>query len=117
MTDIYQPSRVIRQTDIPQYLAQGLIRDYPVAVRSPREVAAGGFADAARNPNTWTVYFLVDIAWAQVHSARGLRREWTSLDRVEAWLRSVGFSFFWVRNDLDPVASSRDGPRHRPSLK
>jgi hypothetical protein len=116
MVELYQPSRVINQTDICQHAAQGLINDYPVAVRSRREVTAGGFADATRNPHTWTVYFLVETEWAQVISARGLRREWTSLDRVEAWLRSLGFSFFWVRNDLDPAAG-RDRPTSGPSLK
>ncbi len=64
---------------------------------------AGGFADQNRRPNTWTVYFLVEGEWAQVLSASGLRREWDSLDRLESWLRSMSFRFFWVRNDIEEV--------------
>ncbi|NSY40397.1 hypothetical protein GKC28_19425 [Leisingera sp. ANG59] len=91
--------------------------DYPVAVRTPREIISGGFADQTKHPNTWTVYFLVDGQWALVLSARGLRREWSSLDRIEKWLRSFGFRFFWVRNDIDEIEGSGDGPMRGPSLK
>ncbi|WP_372886583.1 hypothetical protein [Shimia sp.] len=97
------PSTAIRQPDIPQLLAGFRITHYPVIVRTPRLVKGGGFGDQLKNPNTWTVYFLVDGVWAYLESARGLRREWSSLDRLEVWLREQGFSYFWVRNDLDPV--------------
>ncbi|WP_166434114.1 hypothetical protein [Roseovarius spongiae] len=117
MTETQLPSRIIRQTEIQPLVAQGLIQDYPVAVRSPREVVGGGFADPTRNPNTWTVYFKIGGEWAQVFSARGLRREWSSLDRLETWLRSMSFRFFWVRNDLDPVEDPGDGPLGGPNLK
>ncbi|MEV8468833.1 hypothetical protein AB0T83_18930 [Fluviibacterium sp. DFM31] len=111
------PSRTIRQNDIGRYALAGLIGDYPVAVRTPRELSAGGFADQTRHPNTWTVYFLVEGEWAQVLSARGLRREWTSLDRLENWLRSMSFRFFWVRNDIDEIELLDDGLMGDPTLK
>ena len=111
------PSRTIRQNDIAGFVAAGLIGDYPVAVRTPRELSAGGFADQNRYPNTWTVYFLVEGEWAQVLSARGLRREWTSLDRLEKWLRSMSFRYFWVRNDIDEIEPVDDGPMGGPNLK
>jgi hypothetical protein len=96
------PTATIRQSDIEELRTQYRIADVPVAVRTERIVEAGGFADASRNPNTWTAYLLVDGQWAQIQSARGLRREWTSLDRLERWLRSMGFTYFSVRNDLEP---------------
>ncbi|MCP5086401.1 MAG: hypothetical protein GY952_06325 [Rhodobacteraceae bacterium] len=117
MSDIPEPIVTIRQNDIAGIAAQGLIGDYPVAVRTPREVMGGGFADQMKHPNTWTVYFLVDGEWAQVQSARGLRREWSSLDRLEKWLRSMSFRFFWVRNDIEEVEAVGDGPLGGPSLK
>ena len=111
------PSITIRQNGITDLLAEGRISDYPVAVRTPREVLGGGFADQEKYPNTWTVYFLVDGQWALVLSARGLRREWSSLDRIDKWLRALGFRFFWVRNEIDPVEDLGDGPMGGPSLK
>ena len=117
MNAIQEPSRVIRQTDLLRLAQNGMISDYPVAVRTPREVMGGGFADQSRHPNTWTVYFLVEGQWAQLLSARGLRREWASLDRLEIWLRSMSFRFFWVRNDIDPTETCDDGPLGGPSLK
>lgn len=115
--DAQIPSRTLRQNDIAKYTLEGKIADYPVAVRTPRELIAGGFADHRRHPNSWTVYFLVEGEWAQVLSARGLRREWTSLDRLERWLRSMSFRFFWVRNDIDAVEPVDDGPLGGPPLK
>ncbi len=111
------PSFTIRQNDLPTLCAEQRIGDYPVAVRTAREVLGGGFADQTRHPNTWTVYFLVDGQWALVESARGLRREWSSLDRLEKWLRAFGFRFFWVRNDLDPIEEAYDKILDGPSLK
>lgn len=97
------PSAAVRQSELPLLLQAYRINAYPVAVRSLREVEAGGFADPDRYPYTWTVYFLVDGQWAYLESARGLRREWSSLDRLEKWLLRMGFRFFWVRNDIEPA--------------
>ena len=115
--NIQTPSGTIRQNEIANFASLGLIGDYPVAVRTPREVVAGGFADQARHPNTWTVYFSVEDEWYQVLSARGLRREWSSLDRLETWLRSMSFRFFWVRNDIESADSLNDETKSGPTIK
>ena len=103
MLPAQEPNTSVRQNDLPELLATYRITHYPVGVRTERHVQGGGFGDQEKNPNTWTVYFLVDNSWVYVESARGLRREWGSLDRLETWLREQGFRYFWVRNDLDPV--------------
>ncbi|MDN5786782.1 hypothetical protein [Pseudorhodobacter sp.] len=97
------PTISVRQNEIPGLSAAYRINTYPVAVRSWRETEAGGFADPDKFPLTWTVYFMVDGQWAQLLSARGLRREWSSLDRLEKWLRALGFRYFWIRNDIEPA--------------
>jgi hypothetical protein len=117
MQETPAPTFTIRQNDLADLASQKRIGDYPVAVRSAREVLGGGFADQSKHPNTWTVYFLVDDQWALVESARGLRREWASLDRLEKWLRGMGFRFFYVRNDIDPVEMEWDGPLGGPAMK
>ena len=106
MNDVPLPTFTIRQNDLAILAAENRIGDYPVAVRTAREVVSGGFANHSAHPNTWTVYFLVDGQWALVESTRGLRREWSSLDRLEKWLRGCGFRFFWVRNDIDFVEAA-----------
>ncbi len=113
MEETPAPTFTIRQNDIAGLSAQLRLGDYPVAVRTAREIRGGGFADQTKHPNTWTVYFLVDGQWALVESARGLRREWSSLDRIEKWLRELGFRFFWVRNDIDTVETEHP----RPNMK
>lgn len=115
MQDTPLPTLSLRQAEIPDLLAAYRINNSPMIVRAYRESEAGGFADADRFPFTWTVYFLVDGQWAEMQSARGLRREWGSLDRLERWLRSLGFRYFSVRNDIEPAdAQDADG---RPGLK
>jgi len=104
MNPIPIPIDVIRQTDIPQLVASYRIASHPVVVRTERSILGGGFGDQERNPFTWTVHFLVDGQWMALVSARDLRREWSSLDRLEGWLREQGFNFFWVRNDLEGPA-------------
>ena len=111
------PTFTIRQNDLPPLSSEGRIGDYPVAVRTAREVSGGGFADQEKHPNTWTVYFMVDGQWALVESARGLRREWSSLDRLEKWLRSFGFRYFWVRNDIEDAEDTGEGPQGGPAMK
>ena len=116
MTPEPQPTLSVRQADIAE-LARGYrITGYPVAVRALRETLGGGFADQDRYPHTWTVYFLVDGQWAEVQSARGLRREWTSLDRLERWLRSLGFRHFWVKNEIE-ASGETEGALPGPSIK
>lgn len=99
------PSGSIRQVDLATLIATFRITQYPVVVRVRRTIQGGGFGDQDRNPFTWTVFFLVDNQWMTLESARGLRREWSNLDRLETWLRDQGFGYFWVRNDIDPIGS------------
>ncbi len=100
------PSGTIRQTDIAPLVASYRLTYQPVVARVRRTSQGGGFGDQARIPFTWTVYFMVDGVWVSLESARGLRREWGSLDKLEAWLRGQGFDVFWVRNDIDPVGQA-----------
>ena len=99
------PSGSIRQVDLATLIATFRITQYPVVVRVRRTIQGGGFGDQDRNPFTWTVFFLVDNQWMTLESARGLRREWSSLDRLETWLRDQGLGYFWVRNDIDPIGA------------
>lgn len=104
------PSGTIRQLDIPGMIAAYRITQYPCIVRVRRTVQGGGFGDQDRNPFTWTVFFLVDGVWMSLESARGMRREWGSLDKLEVWLRGQGFAFFWVRNDIDAIGVANGEP-------
>ncbi len=64
----------------------------------------GGFGDQDKHPLAWGVLVYVDAQLARVNSARGSGREWNSLDRLERWLRTQGFWYWWTRNDLEPLA-------------
>lgn len=97
------PTGTIRQNDIADMIASYRITQYPTVVRVRRTIQGGGFGDQSRNPYTWTVFFLVDGHWMSLESARGMPREWGSLDKLEVWLRNNGFALFWVRNDIDEV--------------
>jgi hypothetical protein len=108
------PTGTIRQTDIPDLIATYRITQYPTIVRVRRTIQGGGFGDQERNPYTWTVFFLVDGVWVSLESARGMPREWGSLDKLEVWLRGMGFAFFWVRNDIDLVDQPNEGPQQPP---
>ena len=110
----------VRQADLLPLQRSYRLLGYPVVARVPRVHLGGGFGDQARHPNAWAVfvqidglkrYFDVSAPWlflivglmTRVISARGLPREWTSLDRLERWLREQGFRNWWVQNELDPV--------------
>lgn len=93
----------VKQSDLGNLVYSYRLTGYPAIVRVLRENLGGGFGDNGRFPYTWAVYFLVDGQWAELRSERGLRREWSSLDRLERWLLSMGFRYFWVRNDLEAV--------------
>ncbi|MFZ1430162.1 MAG: hypothetical protein WAS21_25735 [Geminicoccaceae bacterium] len=65
--------------------------------------AGGGFSDQTRHPHTWASFVQIDGLNTRVTSARGLGQEWTSLDRLERWLRGQGFRYWWVANKLDSL--------------
>lgn len=93
----------VRQADLLPLQRSYRLLGYPVVARVPRVHLGGGFGDQARHPNAWAVFVQIDGLMTRVISARGLPREWTSLDRLERWLREQGFRNWWVQNELDPV--------------
>lgn len=96
----------VTQADLPYLREVGRLGEFAVVYRTYRQQAGGGFGDQARHPLTWGVLVYVDGALARVYSARGAAREWTSLDRMERWLRAQGFWYWWTRNDLEPLDPS-----------
>ncbi len=101
MTPTVTATTAIQQADIAPLFQSGRLASYPLVVRTARQNLGGGFGDTERYPLTWTVLFQVDGQWAAIVSARGLQREWASLDRLERWLRALEFRYFWVQNDLE----------------
>jgi len=99
----------ITQADLSYLRALGSLGEYAVVYRVWREQAGGGFGDQAKNPLTWGVLVYVDGQLARIYSARGSGREWSNLDRLEKWLRSQGFWYWWTRNDLEPLGEDADG--------
>ncbi len=77
--------------------------EYPVVYRVHRQQQGGGFGDQDKHPYAWGVLVYVDGQLARINSARGFGREWNDLARVERWLRSHGFWYWWTRNDLETV--------------
>lgn len=98
----------ITQADLGYLRAVGRLGEYAVVYRVWREQAGGGFGDQAKNPHTWGVLVYVDGQLARIYSARGAGREWSNLDRLEKWLRSQGFWYWWTRNDLEPLGEDED---------
>ncbi len=98
----------ITQADLAYLRAVGSLGEYAVVYRVWREQAGGGFGDQAKNPQTWGVLVYVDGQLARIYSARGAGREWSNLDRLEKWLRSQGFWYWWTRNDLEPLGEEDD---------
>lgn len=98
--DVQVQQRELRELDREERLAG------PVLVqRVERELEGGGFGDLERHPHAWGVFVVVDGAPARLYSARNQPREWTSLDRLERWLREQGFRRWQVFNGLDSVGS------------
>jgi hypothetical protein len=99
---------VVRQADLPALQRAYRLLGHPVVARVPRAQLGGGFGDQARHPNAWGVFVQIDGLMTRIISARGLPREWTSLDRLERWLREQGFRNWWVQNELEPVGEPAD---------
>lgn len=78
----------ITQTD---FIALAGRRLVPLLRRVPRTIAAGGVADPAKHPYTWSVEVDVDGQTHVLYSARGLRREWSDLNVLVGKLREWGF--------------------------
>ncbi len=93
----------VAQAEIAYLRQLGRLGEYAVVYRAWRQQAGGGFGDQERNPLTWGVLVYIDGQLARVYSARGVGREWSNLDRLERWLRSQGFWYWWTRNDLESL--------------
>lgn len=91
----------ITQADLAYLRGCGRLGDFAVVYRTYRQQAGGGFGQQDRHPFAWGVLVYVDGLLARVYSVRGAAREWTSLDRLERWLRQQGFRYWWTRNDLE----------------
>ena len=101
-------SVTVRQSDLSDLGQAARLADQVLVYRVRRNQQGGGFGDQQRYPYAWAVIVYVDGQPARVISARGGGREWTSLDRLERWLREQGFRNWWVRNELEPVGGGAD---------
>jgi hypothetical protein len=95
------PAPTVRQSDLAVLRQTYRLVGYPTIARVPRAQQGGGFGDQWRHPHAWAVFMPIDGLSCRVLSARGHGREWTSLDRLERWLRAQGFRYWWVTNELD----------------
>jgi hypothetical protein len=100
----------VTQADLAPLRAAGRLGEFAVVYRVNRSNLGGGFGDQDRHPLTWAVLVYVDGQAARIYSARGNGREWSSLDRLERWLRDQGYWYWWTRNDIESLgaASSPD---------
>jgi hypothetical protein len=98
---VTDPGPTVRQSDLAVLQRTYRMVGYPTVARVRRAQQGGGFGDQGRHPHAWAVFVPVDGLSCRVVSARGHGREWTSLDRLERWLRALGFRFWWVANELD----------------
>lgn len=91
----------LKQPELLTFRQEFRLQGVPLVRWVPRETQGGGFGKPEDHPFAWGVWVMADGQWRRVVSARGLPREWTSLDRVEAWLRSLGFDSFGVERDAE----------------
>lgn len=96
----------VTQAELAFLRAAGRLGEYAVAYRVDRNNLGGGFGDQDKHPLTWAALVYVDGQAARIYSARGNGREWSSLDRLERWLRDQGFWYWWVRNDVEPLGAA-----------
>jgi hypothetical protein len=93
----------LTQAELPPLRQALRLGEFPVVYRVHRQQKGGGFGDQSKHPFAWGILVYVDGQLARINSARGFGREWNDLDRVGRWLRAQGFSYWWTRNDLEPV--------------
>jgi hypothetical protein len=105
---IHDVDATVTQTDLPQLYWAGRLANYAVVYRLLRNQLGGGFGDQNKYPYAWGVLVYIDDLPVRVISARGADREWTSLDRLERWLREQGFRYWSARNELEPLGVSAD---------
>lgn len=91
----------IKQGEIPILRKSRRLDKTAQVVRVKRTVRGGGKGNIESRPYGWGVEVIVDGKPRRLMSDRGIRREWTDLDRLEAWLREMGFRQWCVRNEVD----------------
>ncbi len=91
----------ITQAEIPIVRYQGRLGAHAVVYRVHRSKQGGGFGDRDKHPYAWSVIIYADTLPLRINSARGDRREWSTLDRVAQWMVENGFPLWWTRNDLE----------------
>lgn len=107
----------VRQSDLGGLSRTHRLGNRILVERVVRSQLGGGFGDQEKYPYAWAVIVYVDGGAAYVTSARGARREWTSLDRLERWLREHGFRYWCVQNELEPLEpDERESFPHRPMI-
>lgn len=98
----------VTQTELPGLSWAGRLSQHALVYRAIRSQLGGGFGDQEKYPYAWAVIVYVDGRPAQVVSVRGTIREWTSLDRLERWLREQGLRYWTVSNELEPLGLVAD---------
>jgi len=93
----------VTQTELPSLYWADRLSHHALVHRALRSQQGGGFGDQDKYPYAWAVTVYVDGLPARVVSVRGGSREWTSLDRLERWLREQGLRYWSVSNELEPV--------------
>jgi hypothetical protein len=100
------PGPTVRQSDLAALRQAWRLIGHPTVARVARAQQGGGFGDQTRHPHAWAVFVQIDGLSTRVISARGPGREWTSLDRLERWLRGRGFRYWRLANELDAVGET-----------
>jgi hypothetical protein len=98
----------IRQSDLSALARRPERVGLPIVCRVRRQNLGGGFSDHERHPFAWSVIVPVDGVPARLISARGGNREWTSLDRLERWLRAQGFCAWHLHNAIERAGDGVD---------
>lgn len=86
----------LKQSEVATLRESYRIQGDPLIRWVNRETRGGGFGNIEEHPRAWGVWVMADGHWRRIVSARGHPREWSSLDRVAAWLHDLGFSSFSV---------------------
>ncbi len=107
----------VKSTDIAGLFSVWRIQNTATVYRIEREYQSGGFGNPDKHPYVWAVALLVDGLWARVHNTRDQGREWSTLDRLEIWLREQGISRWQVVNDLEEVGVRRLGEAYYKAPK
>jgi hypothetical protein len=77
-----------------------IIGDQAIVRRVERTISGGGLARKDKNPWAWSIEIPIGDGLYGLYSARGERREWTDLNRLEIYLRELGFKQWKAVNPM-----------------